>query len=447
MNLQLSQWQDGSYLYRLVGVFRAWRKGSWLLQFSEAIGALLISLVLGLSPFVSTSLIGILLLACGGYWGILTLSEKQNLGLTPIHLLVLLFWGISTVAVGFSPLKLDAFSGWVIFTLYLLFFALAARVLQSPRILNWVITFLLLVALVVSGYGVRQQFFGVEQLATWNDPTSPLAEDTRVYSYLGNPNLLAGYLLVAVALSLAAVFVWRGWVCKGLALTMVIVNSACLYFTDSRGGWIGMLVLIMTFLLLLRFWFNDYLPPFWQIWLLPLIFGSLAGLLFLGILLVEPLRLRVFSIFAGREDSSNNFRMNVWLAALDMIRDRPLIGIGPGHEVFNQIYPLYMRPNYTALSAYSIFLETAVETGLIGLFSFFGLIIVTFSEGIRVLGSFRARGNTQGFWLIAAVAAMAGMLAHGFVDTVWYRPQIHTLWWLMMALVASQYSFELQRQA
>ena len=437
--LHLSQWRGASYLYQLVGFWQTWHQGSLLLQWSEAIGALLICLVLALGPFVSTSLMGILLLAGALFWGLLTLSDDKQFGVTPIHLLVLLYWSIATVAVAFSPVKSAAFSGWIKLTLYLLMFALSARVLRSPRISSWVITIFLHVALVVSVYGVRQEFFGAEQLATWNDPNSPLAQDTRVYSYLGNPNLLAGYLLPAIALSIAAVFAWRGWLPKALALMMVVVNSACLYFTDSRGGWIGMLALIVTFLLLLYYWLKDLLSPFWRTWLLPLVLGSLAGLLILAVLLVEPLRLRVLSIFAGRGDSSNNFRINVWSAVFDMIRDRPLIGIGPGNDAFNKVYPLYMRPRFTALSAYSIFLETAVETGLIGLGCFLWLIVVTFNQGIGQLRRLRDSKNRQGFWLMAAIAAMAGMLAHGIVDTVWYRPQINTLWWLMVAIIASHY--------
>ncbi|MGK7877286.1 MAG: IctB family putative bicarbonate transporter [Xenococcaceae cyanobacterium] len=439
-DLHLYQWRGASYLYRLVGFLRLWRQGTWLLQWAEPIGALLIGLVLVMGPFVSTSLIGILLLAGALFWGLLTLSEDGKPGVTPIHLLVLLYWSIATVGMAFSPVKSAAFSGWVKLTLYLLMFALSARVLRSPRISSWIITIFLHVALAVSVYGVRQEFFGVEQLATWNDPNSSLAQDTRVYSYLGNPNLLAGYLLPAIALSIAAVFAWRGWVPKALALTMVIVNSSCLYFTDSRGGWIGMLALIFAFLLLLRYWWNDYLPLFWRTWLLPMVLGTLAGLLIMAVLLVEPLRLRVLSIFAGRGDSSNNFRINVWSAVFDMIRDRPLIGIGPGNDAFNKVYPLYMRPNFTALSAYSIFLEIAVETGLIGLGCFLWLLVVTFNQGVRQLERLRASRNRQGFWMMAAIAAMAGMLAHGIVDTVWYRPQINTLWWLMVAIIASNYN-------
>jgi putative inorganic carbon (HCO3(-)) transporter len=32
------------------------------------------------------------------------------------------------------------------------------------------------------------------------------------------------------------------------------------------------------------------------------------------------------------------------------------------------------------------------------------------------------------------------MIAHGFVDTVWYRPEVNMLWWLMVAIIASFYS-------
>ena len=438
LDLSLYRWRGASYLHQPVGLLRHWRQGSWLLQWAEPIGALLISLVFALGPFVSTSLIGVLLLAGAAYWVLLTLSDDVA-GVTPIHLLVLLYWGIATVATAFSPVKQAAFKGWAELTLYLLLFALAARVLRSPHLRSWIVTLFLLVALVVSVYGARQEFFGVEQLATWTDPDSKLAGNTRVYSYLGNPNLLAGYLLSAIAFSVAAVFIWRSWMQKALALTMVVVNFACLYFTGSRGGWVGMLALILIFLLLLRYWWDAYLPRFWRRWLLPIVFGGMAGLIILAMIFVEPLRLRVMSIFAWREDSSNNFRINVWAAVFDMISDHPLIGIGSGHDAFNKVYPLYQRPNYNALSAYSIFLETAVETGLIGLGFFLWLIAVIFNQGMRRLGEMRSLANREGFWLIAAIAAMVGMLAHGLVDTVWYRPQINSLWWLMVAIVASYY--------
>jgi putative inorganic carbon (hco3(-)) transporter len=129
--------------------------------------------------------------------------------------------------------------------------------------------------------------------------------------------------------------------------------------------------------------------------------------------------------------------MNVWDAVFEMIRDRPVIGIGPGNTAFNQIYPLYMRPRYTALSAYSVPLEIAVETGFIGLATFLGLIVLLLTQGVTQIQRLREKASPQGYWLMAAIAIILGMMAHGAFDTVWYRPQVNMLWWLAVALVAS----------
>ena len=437
-NFSLYRWQDASFFYRLLGdPLRAWRKGSFALQWGDAIAGLLVSLVFALSPFVSNDLVGVLLIACAGFWLLLTLSDEPSIGVTPIQLLVLLYWSIATVATALSPVKKAALTGWSKLTLYLLLFALMARILRSPRIRSCLIALYLHISLIVSVYGMRQWFFGAEALATWTDPESPLAKTTRVYSYLGNPNLLAGYLVPAVAFSIAAIFAWRNWGAKALAVTMAVVNSACLILTFSRGGWIGFVVSVGALTLLLAYWWSVRLPSKWRTWALPAVLGTAAALLVVAVVFVEPVRDRVFSIFAGREDSSNNFRINVWAAVREMIADRPILGIGPGNSAFNKVYPIYMRPRFSALSAYSIWLEVAVETGFIGFSCFIWLLLVTFNQARVQLVRLRQTGSSQAYWLMAAFATMLGMLAHGFVDTVWYRPEVSTLWWLMVAVIAS----------
>ncbi|MEL7039537.1 MAG: IctB family putative bicarbonate transporter [Cyanobacteria bacterium J06592_8] len=440
MQFYPAQWRSGSLVYRLSGCLRSWRQGSWLMQWGEPLGALLMAAVFGLAPFVGTALIGVLLIACAGFWFLLTLSDDPSeTAFTPIHLLILLYWGIAVMATALSPVKSAALSGLIKLTLYLMLFFLMARILRSPRIRSIFITFYLHIVLIVSVYGLRQWFFGVEASATWVDPTSVQADLIRVFSYLGNPNLLAGYLLPACALSVAAIFVWEGWISKALGLTMTVVNCACLVLTFSRGGWIGFVALMFTLALLLLYWLSINFSPFWQRWALPMGVGSLAGLLILAVVTVPALRFRVASIFVGREDSSNNFRMNVWAGVIEMIKARPILGIGPGNDAFNLIYPLYMRPRYSALSAYSVILEVAVETGIIGLSCFLWLLVVTLHQGWIQLQRLREQRNSQGLWLIAAIATIVGMMAHGAVDTVWYRPQVNTLWWFAVALVASFY--------
>lgn len=441
-NLSARQWIQSSYLHHLIGVLRNWRQGSWLMQWAEPLGGLLVMLVFGLAPFVSNTLIGILLLACAGFWILLTLSDDVEPGsvITPVHLIVILYWGIAVVATAASPVRSAAMEGLSKLSLYVLLFVLMARVLRSPRIRSTLITVYLLAALLVGVVGLRQWFFGADALATWVDPESSLAGTTRVYSFLGNPNLLAGYLLPAVIFSAAAVFAWKRWLAKTLAIVMFLCNSLCLVLTFSRGGWIGFVIACFCMLMLLVHWFSIYLPRFWQRWALPIVLGTSAAVVVLAVIAVEPLRDRVLTIFSGREDSSNNFRINVWMAVIEMIKDRPVLGIGPGNDAFNRIYPQYQATGFTALSAYSIFLEVAVETGLIGLTCFLWILLVTFNQCWVQLQRLRQIGSSEGFWLMAAGASMVGMLAHGLVDTVWYRPQVSTLWWLMIALVTSFYS-------
>ncbi|MBD2413511.1 putative bicarbonate transporter, IctB family [Nostoc calcicola FACHB-389] len=439
-----------SYVHRsLVGLLGSWRQTSVLIQWGDAIAAALLCSVYALAPFSSSTLIGLLLVACAVFWLLLTLSDEATTNVssvTPIHLLVLLYWTIAVVATALSPVKKAALNDLATLSLYLLLFALCARVLRSPRLRSLIIVLYLHVSLIVSVYGLRQWFFGATALATWVDPESPLSKTTRVYSYLGNPNLLAGYLLPAVIFSLVAIFAWQSWLKKALALTMFIVNTACLILTFSRGGWIGLVVAILAAMALLVYWKSVEMPRFWRTWSLPIVLGSLIGALLLAVIFVEPVRLRVFSIFADRQDSSNNFRRNVWDAVFEMIGDRPIIGIGPGHNSFNKVYPLYQRPRYTALSAYSILLEVAVETGFVGLACFLWLIIVTLNTAFLQMRRLRQLTNVEGFWLIGAMAILLGMLAHGTVDTVWYRPEVNTLWWLIVALIASYWTPLAQKQ-
>jgi putative inorganic carbon (HCO3(-)) transporter len=464
--LPLQSWLGASYLHRLIGLLRAWRSASRLMRWATPIGGGLAMVVFALVPFVSNELVGILLAACGVYWLLLTLSDDdQEFFATPIHLMVLLYWGIATIATLFSPtvnraaaslsspsgliarllaitLKNPAFIGWQKLTLYLLLFALLARVLRSPRIRSWLVTVYLLTALAVSVYGLQQWISGAAALATWVDPTSPLSKTTRVYSYLGNPNLLAGYLLPAVVFSITSFFSWRSWMQKGLAVLMAAVNGACLMLTFSRGGWIGLVFSLFVLLLLLAHWWSIYLPRFWRTWALPIVLGTASVVVILAVVVVEPLRDRVGSIFAGRGDSSNNFRINVWMAVIEMIKDYPVLGIGPGNSAFNKIYPLYMKARYSALSAYSILLEVALETGLIGLTCFLWLLLVVLNQGWRALQQLRHGGDRTGYLLIGAIASLFGMFGHGLVDTVLYRPEVNTLWWLMLAMIASYYGRE-----
>ncbi len=436
-NFDFRQWREVSFLHRLMGPFRAWRQGSWLLAWGDGIAWVMVALTIALAPYVTTAMIGWLLVAAAGFWVLLTVSDRAEGWLTPLHVAVVAYWGAMVLATALSPVKMAALSGLIKLTLNVLLFMLMARILRIKELRSGLILVYLLTALVVSVYGMRQYFFGAEALATWVDPESNMAGATRVYSYLKNPNLLAGYLMPAVSFGAMAMFVWPRWLPKLLAAVMTIASAACLVLTLSRGGWLGLLAMGFVMMVLLVFWLSPKLPPVWQKLALPLLLGGSAAVVVAAVLFIGPVRERVMSIFAMRGDSSNNFRLNVYEAVFEMIQDRPIRGIGPGNEAFNQIYPRYQRPNYTALSAYSIYFETLVEGGVVAFAALLWMLGLSFQQGWAQLARLRQTRAEDGFWLIGTLGAIAGLLMQGTFDTVWYRPQISTLWWMLVAIVAS----------
>ena len=140
---------------------------------------------------------------------------------------------------------------------------------------------------------------------------------------------------------------------------------------------------------------------------------------------IEPLRIRVMSLVAGRQDSSNNFRINVWLAAIEMFQDRPWLGIGPGNSAFNLIYPLYQQPKFNALSAYSVPLELLVEGGIPNLLAGLGLLAASIRAGWAQL-----KGESA--WALPALAALLAITLQ-LTIRLWSRRRFGTplnWWWL-----------------
>ena len=183
-------------------------------------------------------------------------------------------------------------------------------------------------------------------------------------------------------------------------------------------------------LLLLRYIRNW--PALWRR-LLPLALLVMTGVvLAVAATQVEPIRTRVASLLAGRGDSSNNFRINVWLAAIDMIQDRPWLGIGPGNAAFNSVYPLYQQPKFNALSAYSVPLEILVETGIPGLLACLGLGVASLRNGWRALTA----DAELALPCLGCLAAIAGLLIQGAADTIFFRPEVQISGWFCLATLS-----------
>ena len=136
-----------------------------------------------------------------------------------------------------------------------------------------------------------------------------------------------------------------------------------------------------------------------------------------------------------RNDSSNSFRFNVYHSSLDMFKDNWLLGIGVGNKNFREIYGLYMKTGFDALSAYNIYLEIAVESGIFALIAFLGFLVELVKDAIKFI--LKSIDNEQIIFVAVSLISVLAVMFHGFVDTVFFRPQIQFMFWTFIAVIST----------
>lgn len=290
--------------------------------------------------------------------------------------------------------------------------------------------------------GFLQNFSHVEEISGWQDVSGLNPEEvmTRVYGTLKpfNPNLLGGYFVAGIPAlyGLSAYFLAdRKYKLSIVGVVLALLSTLTLFLTGCRGSYIGMMVIFCSmFAVSAKYLWKNYKTIYLSV------VGGVVAFATSAILLVSSLRARVLSIFAMRQDSSNSFRFNVYHSSVEMFKDNWLLGIGVGNQNFREIYGLYMKTGFDALSAYNIFLEIAVESGIFALIAFVGFLITLVKNSVQFI---LKSENTKTVILVATAAiSICAVCIHGFVDTVFFRPQIQFVFWTMVAIAGTLTSVE-----
>ncbi len=282
--------------------------------------------------------------------------------------------------------------------------------------------------------GFLQNFAHVEEISTWQDVSKLNPEEvmTRVYGTLKpfNPNLLGGYFVAGIPAiyGMAAYFLSdKRYKFAAVSLGLALLATITLFLTGCRGSYIGMMVIITgMFAVSAKYLWQNYKKIYLSV------VGGVLAFATAALLLVSSLRARVLSIFAMRQDSSNSFRFNVYNSSVEMFKDNWLLGIGVGNQNFREIYGLYMKTGFDALSAYNIFLEIAVESGVFALIAFVGFLITLIKNAVKFI---LQSSNTKDVIIVStALISICAVSIHGLVDTVFFRPQIQFVFWTMVAV-------------
>ena len=283
--------------------------------------------------------------------------------------------------------------------------------------------------------GFLQNFAHVDEISTWQDVSKLNPEEvmTRVYGTLKpyNPNLLGGYFVAGIPAlyGLSAYYLAdKRYKISFIWLIMALLSSLTLFLTGCRGSYMGMMVIVLgMFAVSAKYLWKNYK----QIYLS--VVGGVIAFATAAMLCVSALRARVLSIFAMRQDSSNSFRFNVYHSSWEMFKDNWLLGIGVGNQNFREIYGLYMKTGFDALSAYNIFLEIAVESGVFALIAFAGFLITLIKNAVNFI---MKSADTKSVIIVSAcIISVCAICVHGLVDTVFFRPQIQFVFWCIIAIL------------
>lgn len=395
-----------------------------------------------LSIFASSDLIG--------YVGLITLFltviklfAKKGEGINPnlFEVFLLIYFLIVVISLCGSSLFHLSLKGFLKTFTYLGFYFSAIQYYKNN--LNKIPLTLLIIAACCASQGIIgifQNFSQVGEISTWQDVSSINPEDvmTRVYGSLQpfNPNLLGGYLVASLPCLLGSVVISAidkkyPLAIGGLALSAI--TSFTLILSGCRGAYIGLFAITACiFSFLAKFVWDSGKENLKKIYLSVL--GLIVAFSTAVALFVSSIRTRIFSIFAMRNDSSTSFRLNVYNSALQMIKDNWVVGIGIGNQNFREIYGLYMKTGFDALSAYSIYLEIAVESGIFALLAFLAFLgTVIFKSISFVLNS---KDLKQAVIVITALTSIIAISVHGFVDTIFFRPQVQFIFWTMVAFIS-----------
>ena len=139
-------------------------------------------------------------------------------------------------------------------------------------------------------------------------------------------------------------------------------------------------------------------------------------------------------------DASNVERLNRWTSAFGMIRERPVIGWGPGTYQF--VYAPFQKPAYKTIittnmgdggNAHSEYIGPCAETGFIGLGTVLLLVVLILYYGFTTY--LRSDNPTNKILVLYTTLALVTYFVHGVLNNFLDTDKLALPFWSAFALI------------
>ncbi|MBN3040233.1 MAG: O-antigen ligase family protein [Candidatus Omnitrophica bacterium] len=332
-----------------------------------------------------------------------------------INLSVLVFYIVIGLTIAVSgPFFYKSFKAWFFKWgegVLLFFFAQVLLDKKKIKILLYVLaasSFLMVLD------GLYQKFTGIDFIR--KEPIVRTEQFSAIKASFNHYNGFATFLIVVFFVSSGFFISLKKLWLKFIFLVLSFLIVVCLLFTYSRGSWLSFA--IVNFLLIVLISDNKKRVLF-----------SLFLLIFaFSIFYIPFLRDRFIFILERGGDAD---RFKVWLSAINMFKESPLLGKGLGTFMAN--FPEYqgvapqhrLNPQY----AHNCYLQILAETGILGLFSFLWVIWEVLRSG------FMRFVPDKDYLFLGLYVGLIAFLIHIFFDTQLYSVNLSIMFWLLMSFL------------
>lgn len=305
----------------------------------------------------------------------------------------------------------------MLFLGYIAFGYVVSQHFRTTRAIMFLLVAVFAIAFIEAIIGIAQHLLTGSEM---NTPNTTIARGTYV-----NKNHFAGFMEMTLPLAFGySVSLWHWTREKSYSIRQIIVSDKffrqlffvfllglmflALVLSRSRAALASILIAFGSFIVISAFLRRG---------------SSFSGL---GLLLVIAVGF-ILTAIVGVYPIIDNFvtaggdvkgRILVWMDTLHMISDFPLFGAGFGS--FSNVYPMYkeaMTLPKTFNFAHNDYLQMAAETGLAGLLSLMGILLLMMRDFVRKI--IDAHSGIDHFRKYVAIGAMMGIisiLVHSMAD-------------------------------
>ena len=181
--------------------------------------------------------------------------------------------------------------------------------------------------------------------------------------------------------------------------------------------------------------------------------GTLKPLLwlaFLALVLIAPLLVtgiasrlqRHMATTVQTENASNLERLNRWMAAAEMVRAKPLLGVG--YNAFSREYQAYRRKKiftelvYKKIDTHSEPFRLLAETGVLGFGVALWFVVTILRMGARI---FLSKDQGVSALALGLMAGLGTFLIHCFFNTYGATDKVVIPYWILVGWIAALWRY------